>query len=181
MMMIQYQFNERKMTQMAAFFLRKYGGQSTFMSVLKLMYFSDRAALDRWGEPISTDMACNMDNGPVLSKTYDYMKNRYCGGYWGDHIATTGRYDLELIELTDDDELSDREEQLMSEIFVEHGGKTAGQLSWYSHALPEWEDPHGSSIPIDYNKLLSILGKSEETIAMLEDLTHIPQEIGIPV
>ncbi len=180
--MIKYVFNGRKATQVASFFIQKLEGKGTFKKVLKLMYFADREAMKRWGAPVSSDMASNMDMGPVLSKTYDMMKQKTFFDYWSSHIKLEGRYTLSFLNKSIDfDELSDREESLLFEIFNKHGHKSAKQLSDETHALPEWKNPHGSSEPINYNELLSILGKSEETIAHLEEMNNIPQEIGIPV
>jgi len=59
-------FSEKKIAQVAAFFVSKAGGRLNHMKLLKLIYLSDRESLDQWGEPISYD---SMERGSVLSST----------------------------------------------------------------------------------------------------------------
>lgn len=171
--MIMYKFEEKKATQVASYFLKLNGGAGTFMYILKLMYHADREALRRWGMPVSSDMAYNMDLGPVLSNTYNLMKDP-SSDYWASHIrkGSIRHFHLKLEHEPEFDELSDREERLIDEVFAEHGQKSGNQLSQESHSLEEWEDPKGSSNAIDYMKLLKILGKSDEAIESLDSLNR---------
>lgn len=43
------------------------------------------------------------------------------------------------------------------------------QLVRLTHKLPEWKDPQGSAIPINYRDILKAGGKSELEIAAIED------------
>ena len=52
--------------------------------------------------------------------------------------------------------------QNISERFKEY---TPEQLERYTHTLPEWIDPKGSSLKIRYRDVMLALGKSEEEIS----------------
>ena len=66
-------FNERKVAQMAAFFLQQAGGTLNILKLMKLLYLSEREAMNRYGEPLSYDAMVSMPHGPVLSMTYECM------------------------------------------------------------------------------------------------------------
>ena len=68
-------FNERKATQAAAFLLKIRGGRMSYLKLIKLLYLADRAALARWGRPITTDRHVSMNHGPVLSRVLDLVND----------------------------------------------------------------------------------------------------------
>ena len=69
------------------------------------------------------------------------------------------------------DQLSPVEEDLIDQVFAEFGALTRWQLVEYTHTLPEWTDPHGSSVPIRLREVLSAQGISEDDAdAILGDL-----------
>src|SRR5215469_15220275 len=58
---------------MAAFFAKKEGGVIPVLKLIKLLYLSDRAALQLYGEPITYDLPVSMDHGPVLSRALNLI------------------------------------------------------------------------------------------------------------
>lgn len=46
------------------------------LRLLKLLYIADREALTERARPITGDSPVAMDNGPVLSNTYDLIKGQ---------------------------------------------------------------------------------------------------------
>ena len=62
------------------------------------------------------------------------------------------------------DELSQAQIDLINDVFKEFGNKSFGQLKNYLHSLPEFDDPGGSSNPIDWNTLLKATGWSDEDL-----------------
>ncbi len=58
--MVMMRFNERKATQAAAYLLQMRGGTMSYMKLIKLLYLADRAALVRFGRPITTDRYVSM-------------------------------------------------------------------------------------------------------------------------
>src|SRR2546422_3039383 len=67
-------FNERRATEAAARFLKLRGGRMSYLKLIKMLYFLDREALLWWGRPVTTDRYVSMDNGPVVSRIYDLIR-----------------------------------------------------------------------------------------------------------
>jgi hypothetical protein len=59
--------------------------------------------------------------------------------------------------------------QLLDEIFRQHGTKSRWELVDLAHKLPEWKNPQGGAIPIQYRDVLKAGGKTEIEIAAIED------------
>ncbi|MGI4756601.1 MAG: Panacea domain-containing protein [Janthinobacterium lividum] len=158
-------FQEQKATEAAAFLLRRRGAPMSYLKLIKLLYLADREALIRWGTTLTGDRHVSMPHGPVVSNTYNLMIEE-CGGYWSRFIsAPMGRYELQLTaETCGTDQLSRAEEGLLSEIFERFGHLTRWQLVEYTHTLPEWHDPKGSSIPISVSDILRAQNVPEEEI-----------------
>jgi uncharacterized phage-associated protein len=166
-------FNERKATEAAVHLLFRRGGRMHYLKLLKLLYLADREALSRWGIPISHDNYVSMDHGPVLSQTYNLIRD---GGsrFWSEHIsAPFGDYEICLTgEPPAVQKLSPAEERLLDEIFDRYGCVNRWDLVDEMHKLPEWRNPHGSRLPIDIKEILQALGESKE------DIEAIVAELG---
>jgi uncharacterized phage-associated protein len=167
-------FDEKKATQVAAYLLRMRGGKMSYLKLIKLLYLADREALGRWGFSITNDRHFSMPHGPVVSKTYNLMIDEDEKPFWSRYIsAPLGNYELELIEDCPTDKLSRAEERLLIEIFERYGHMTRWQLRDLTHGLPEWHDPHGSSLPISMRELLEAQGISAQDI---QAITHDIEE-----
>lgn len=156
---MQPQFREDKTTQMACMVLRLGDGTLTYLKLNKLLYLIDREALIRWGRPISFDHYVSMNEGPVLSRTYDLIKNVVpptIDSYWRRFIGPAANYSVQLLEEVDcpEDDLSEAERDLIHEVFRDHGHRNRWELVELTHRLPEWQDPGGSAIPIEYHDIL---------------------------
>lgn len=176
-------FDAEKVTEAAAFILGLRGGRMHYIKLLKLLYIADRQALAEWGIPVSHDRYVSMDNGPVLSQTYNLIKEG--GRFWSDYIsAPFGDYEVRLIteQPPKPKKMSRAEEDLLNRIFAEYGHKNRWDLVDYAHTFPEWEDPHGSSIPIQLEQVLEALDESAEDIraivAELEQERKIDEKLG---
>jgi uncharacterized phage-associated protein len=175
---MQPQFNEAKATQLAAALLRLRGAPMSYMKLIKLMYLIDREALLRWGRPVSTDNYVSMNNGPVLSTTYDLITEGAIPGsesVWTQFIGPAANYEVSLLKEAPTDELSRAEKDLIQEIFSRFGRMGRWELvKWAHDNLPEWTNPSGTSIPISYRDILKAGNKSEVEIAAIEDeLKHL--------
>jgi uncharacterized phage-associated protein len=165
-------FNESKATQVASRFLVLRGGHMNYLKLIKLLYLLDRAALLKWGRTVTTDRYVSMDQGPVLSRVYDLICDESKPGapaFWRDHISEPINHEVRLLKPAGDDELSPAEEDLIQEIFEEHGHKNRWALRDFCHALPEWQDPDGSSIPIQIRDILKAGDKTAAEIAGVEN------------
>jgi uncharacterized phage-associated protein len=164
-------FNEAKATQAASRLLQLRGGRMSYVKLIKLLYLVDREALIRWGRFVTTDRHVSTDQGPVVSRIYNLITSDLPPGIvtvWQKHIALRPNYEVELVADPGDDELSRAEEALIDEVFAEHGCKNRWALVDYTHELPEWQDPNGSSIPISHRDILKAANKTDAEIEGIE-------------
>jgi uncharacterized phage-associated protein len=170
--MIRFPFRELKAAQAAAHLLRRHGNEMHYLLLIKLLYLADRHALVERGLPITGDRLVSMDYGPVLSKVKDLltMELEGDGSIWRGYVSepsawkVTGRK-----EEPEKDELSEFEISILDEVDAEYGSMDRFELSKWTHDLPEWRDPHGSSLPIDPGDILRHAGKSSEEIEEIAD------------
>ncbi|HEX3467927.1 MAG TPA: Panacea domain-containing protein [Candidatus Elarobacter sp.] len=155
-------FNEKKATQVAARFLEAAGRSLPYMSLLKLMYITDREALRRWHAPVTNDRYVSMKLGPVLSGVYDLIVvPSETATYWHRHISSPSDYSVSLLNDPGDDQLAPAEEKLVDETLALYGTLWQWQLSDLTHDFEEWKDPDGSSIPIAVSEILGAVGVEE--------------------
>lgn len=170
--------DEQKVTQAAAHLLKLRGGPMHYIKLIKLLYLADREALLRYGRPITYDNYVSMDHGPVLSQTYNLIVEDTRPGqpsFWKAHIQNTEDYAVKLTKEAGDGKLSDAEVEILEEIFKKYGTMNRWALiDDVMHALPEWHDPHGSSLPITHIEVLRVCGKSDaEATAIAEELESL--------
>jgi uncharacterized phage-associated protein len=162
-------YDELKTAQAAAFLLRRAGGRMPFIKLLKLLYLGERVSFQRYGYALTGDNLVSMDNGPVLSKTYDHIKGGRMSkaGGWDTWVADEANYMVALTDhaehVPDEEllELSDSDVDVLDRVWREYGHMDKWALVDLTHTLPEWENPNGSSLPIDWQKLLTAVGYSE--------------------
>jgi uncharacterized phage-associated protein len=160
-------YREAKATQAAGRLLRLRGAPMSHLKLIKLLYLVDREALIRWGRPVTYDSYFSMPHGPVLSFTLDRINEpEYSpGAYWHTVIGSKRNNEVQLVtDAVPNDQLSPAEEQLIDEVFARYGHMTRWQLRDFTHTLPEWHDPQGSSRPIDPADILRHAGYSEAEI-----------------
>jgi uncharacterized phage-associated protein len=168
------QFNQEKATAVAAFLLKLRGGRMSYLKLIKLLYLADREALHRWGFNITTDRYVSMDHGPVVSNIYNLITiDERFKPFWSQYISPPmGEWEVEL--KSDDipqNQLSRAEEKLLAEIYATYGTWNRWRLRDFTHDLPEWQDPHGSSIPIPISDVLRAQGSGDDEIdAIMRDL-----------
>jgi uncharacterized phage-associated protein len=169
---ITFKFNEKKTTQVAVLFIQKHGGEVNYTKLIKLLYLTDREALSHWGRPLTGDSYVSMPNGPVLSKTYDlinYAPDSDNESYWYKFISKN-IYDVSLISESATDELSEREMNLIEQIYQQYKDKDWKQMIDICHkCCPEWEHPGDTSIPIRVEDILKELKKTEKEIEMIDE------------
>lgn len=165
-------FREDKVTQAAALFLNLGGGTMYHLKLMKLLYLADRRALIALGRPITYDSYVSMDHGPVLSTTLNLIHGDVQStGPWEKAIDVPLNNKVSLREDPGDNKLSEAEVELIKDVFDEHGAKSRWDLRDFTHTLPEWQDPKGSTIRIEYKDILSHEGKTDAEIAsILEEI-----------
>ena len=146
----------------------------SYMKLLKLMYLADRKALLTYGRPITYDRYVSMDHGPVLSQTYNLMvaeeSPNDAPSYWRSIISEPENYEVTLRVATPPrDQLSRAQESILEDVYREYGALSRWQLVDLVHTLPEWRDPHGSSIPLTLRDLLGAGGMDEDQVEEIEE------------
>src|SRR5665213_505469 len=165
-------YRQERATQAAARLLRLRGGAMSYMKLLKLLYLADRKALLEHGRPITHDRFVSMDQGPVLSQTYNLMVSEEtpdAPSYWRRYISEPEHYEVHLVREAPNGELSRAQEEILDAVFAEFGRLGRWQLVELTHTLPEWVDPHGSSVPIGIADVLRAGGMDAEDIAAVEE------------
>ena len=169
---MKFVFDVRKAAQAAAMLLELNRGPMPYIKLIKLLYLADRRSLIESGYTITGDSMVSMDHGPVLSRLYDCNKPGRSDGHWQRHIGPLRDYEVSLLEPSDGMALSDYEHDVVTETFEKFGHLDAWKLVEYMHTLPEWDDPSGSSWPIDVRTILREAGKSDSEIG------HIAEQVA---
>jgi uncharacterized phage-associated protein len=175
-------YNIRKAAQVSAFFAKKDGGAINVLKLAKLLYLADREFMGRYDLPILFDSLVSMPHGPVTSMTMNYVNGLSQEGreLWDEFISDRAGYQVGLVNpniaFDDLDELSDAEVHVLEATWDKFGHMNQFQIRDYTHTnCPEWEDPHGSSTPIPYERVLKFLHKerSAEIAREIETLRSL--------
>lgn len=156
-------YNPRKAAQTIAFFTLKNGGRPVnTLKAVKLVYFADRESVRQYGYPIQDEPRVSMPHGPVNSFTYDFIKGevRDDDG-WSAFLTDREAHNIGLadpsISINDLDELSDADFHVLEHVWQKFGHMSQWEIRDISHdrsVVPEWEDPQGSSLPIDLESMM---------------------------
>ena len=124
---------------------------------------------------IFTQMFNYTHYGPVLSTTLNFI-NGYipsCEKGWEAWINDRSNH---MVSLKNDKfaredliELSDSDIEILDGVWSEFGEMNQWEIFYYTHKLDEWEDPEGSSLPINHKDVFIALGKSEDEAEQLRD------------
>lgn len=118
-----------------------------------------------------------MDKGPVVSRIYHLITDEptpNAPSIWREFISQPDNYEVKLLKEADSDELSLAEEELIQEIFEKYGKMNRWDLVAFCHMLPEWTNPDGSALPIEYQDILKAGGKTGSEIAEIKnELEHL--------
>jgi len=158
-------FKTRKAAQIAAFFAHKEGGNINLLKLVKLIYLANRRAMEKYDYPLIDDYLVSMDHGPVNSTVYDFINGaRQDAEDWEEFVTSRTGYNIGLrhkkFSSSALDELSDADLAVLNKIWDRFGALDQWELVKYVHrACAEWEDPHGTSVTIPYERIFRILGK----------------------
>lgn len=161
-------FETRKAAQVTAFFAKMAGGTINILRAIKLVYLSDRLSMDKREHPITGDNFVSMKFGPVNTYTYSYMKGvaQARNAEWSEFIGSERWHKLPLARdfTTDDlDELSRGDIKILEEVWQTYKDVADQfELAEFTHKFcPEWRDPGGSSVPIDFATIYKRLNKDD--------------------
>lgn len=184
--MIQFRFNEKKLTQIVAYFLKLNNCTINYTKLMKMLYLTDREALKMWRCTLSGDAYVSMPSGPVLSKTLKLIKNsgtQNDGQFWNGFI-TRQKFNVSLRGDPGVDELSKREIELIDKIYNQYNKYTYGIMIDITHSIcPEWKSPGHSYEPITINDILKELNVEDEEIKRIdkevESLNYVEELFSI--
>jgi hypothetical protein len=170
--MIHFRFNGTKAVQAGAFILERNGDSMDKYLFIKMLYIADRESLKRWGEPITGDYPVSMEHGPVLSIIYDLTKGEAleCRPSWTPFISDADKQTNQICLKTKAprDHLSKNELTLLAETHEKFKGYSWKQMKDYCHKFPEYEEVGKGSKAIQFQAILSAVGKSPEQIREVE-------------
>lgn len=179
-------FRDRKIAQIAAFFIAQSSGQKmSLLKLMKLLYIADRESIRKYGESISNDMAVSMPHGPVLSRTLDLINgfaNSSPDG-WAAYITDREENQVALAKpfnAEELDELNLAELRILESVWSKFGTMTQWDLRDWTHDranCPEWVDPNGSSRPIPAAQIAQAVGYETENAKKIEAFIHDEQRI----
>jgi uncharacterized phage-associated protein len=184
---MQARFNQKKAAHAASVFLRLHGRKMSYLKLIKLLYLLDRTALERWERPVTGDRYVSRKLGPVLSNVRDLIvweQPQAHSDLWHDLIGNAGKFEVELKRPVEPDSLSERELELIAELFGKFGQMDRWKLAEYTHSLPELKKPDrdNSACPLEYEDILKALGKTpEEATAIcgeIMDLNRVADLVG---
>lgn len=163
---MRFLYNPLKAAQAAAHIVKVHGGPINLLVLMKLLYLADRKALIDSGYSITGDAMVSMPHGPVLSMIYDCVQ--WNERPWRDYISERSNHMVDLEHQNPgNDEMSDYEIHVLEQIHQQYGQLGPWDIRRLTHELPEYEDPNGSSSPIEPASILRFAGKSDHDIEIL--------------
>lgn len=159
-------YSSEKILQEVVFLLSENGGRMNLLKLMKELYLIDRASIAERDASVSGDIFVSMPHGPVLSQTlnmlYDIPHNDW--SKYLDKIESKYFPDIQMKQSMEFDRLSLKDIQYIRNVSSEFKNATEYDLEKYTHDLPEWKDPEGSSCKISFQSVMRALGKTEEEI-----------------
>jgi uncharacterized phage-associated protein len=141
-----------------------------FLKLFKIIYFANQRHLANYGRPIIDDQFVAMQNGPVLTDTYNKLrKGRF------DYIEKNpeGGYMIFAKELPDMDELSTSDVECLKRSIKENKNLTFGKLSEKSHDSAwkqAWDSRENkNSVPMDLIEIARAGGANSEMIDYIKE------------
>jgi uncharacterized phage-associated protein len=179
-MPIRLLFDLKKTISAVAFLAQRDGQLNMFLS-LKMLYLADKKALESWGKTITGDKMVSMPKGPVLSTVYDLFKGVGEVGSvneWNRYFGETVNNKIKLLKDAEIGQLSQDEIEALAWARTEVESYAPWSVAdWLHKTCPEWEDPEGSSRPIDPALILRNAGRTEDEIRMIEESTEAFNQI----
>lgn len=167
-------FRPEKAAQASAYLISLAPGRSLErVKLMKLLYLADRESLIRYGASITGDRMMSMQHGPVLSNTLSALQGGLVSAPAFDSLIESKGVVHSLAHGLDDSDIGDLSRadiEILDAVWQEHGHMPTWNLRDWTHVgenCPEWEDPHGSSFPIDVREMLVLHGVGPDEV---EDL-----------
>ena len=162
----EYMYDPLKASQIIAYLALKGRDRSIDMlKAIKLLYIAEREHMRRYAIPMLDEPRAALPNGPVNSFTYDRVGGETLPPSSGmTAVLSKNAHSLRVcegIEEDDLDELSDAEAETLDHVWDMVGNLDQWQLVAWTHDnqnVPEWQDPNGSSVPIELEAIMAAVG-----------------------
>jgi uncharacterized phage-associated protein len=143
------------------------------MKLLKLLYIADRESVRETGVSITGDTAVAMEWGPVLSATYNCIKEEGpIAEQWMEHFHSPTNTLVVMTHSPGTRRLARYEVDKLEEVARRFGAWTPAQLSKHTHTFPEWaqnQPPPGSRNLISPNHVLEAVGRGADASRLLQE------------
>ena len=166
---IKFPFNKLRATAAASVVVEQEGGCTAYLRLIKLLYLADRMSIDHTGHPIVGGNYVSMDHGPVISEVLDLVKGS--DELWSS-VFRKQNYNVELVGKPDLGPLSLRDIKLLQETVTGFSMLDKWTLCDITHLFEEWQHPHGSSLPITPESILTALGKSTQEVKEIRQASN---------
>ena len=164
-----FTFNARKATQVAALFITKEGGSLNIMKLVKLVYLLDRLSISKRGIPVLGGDYFSMKNGPVSSESLDLINSGELYGQptdWSNFISSRQVHTVGLLADPGTDRLSESEMEFVNTIYAEHGRRDQFQLrDWCHENCAEWHPITQGRKEISVQNILDVAGWDQNEIS----------------
>lgn len=158
-----YGFKGRKAAQTAAYFAIQQGGAINVLKLAKLLYLAERESMSRFDEPLFYDRLVSMDHGPVASISLDLINGLSQDTNWDTFIKPRDGHMVpvgEGITFSNLDELSKADLTILSDLWEKFSAFDRYEIRDWTHVnCPEWDNPKGSSEPINHSIVFKFLNK----------------------
>lgn len=144
----------------------------SYLRLLKLLYIADRESLGETGWSITGDRFVAMDNGPLLSHTYDLIMGRHVGTPAWNEFFHTAHYWLVKEKEPDVAKLSKYEIGKLQEVARRYEDCNEWDMVEITHGFGEWKKnvPSAKSVkPIPLEDILEGLGREELLESILQE------------
>src|SRR3954466_3758333 len=150
--MLRFQFDEKKGVEALTYIASKWPGVTAFFAA-KVLFFAEKAHLNRYGRPIVADTFIAMPNGPVPSTLYDFVRGNL--GLAGDPDAfkaaiDTSAYPRVTVRAEPDFQaLSESDLECLDDAIAFCRPLEFGHLSTLTHQEKAWAEAPSNG-PMDY-------------------------------
>lgn len=168
--MMRFVFDEQRAAQAASLLLKRAGGSMDHLKLVKLLYLADRAALIETEAPITRDHYASMKHGPTPCQVLELILQEHPAedSIWHRYVKRQ-YFEVSLCGGAESNQLSEFDVAMLNDIHETFGKLRSSQVVCQTQALPEWQDPGDSSIPIDPVDILRYAGYSDYAIGLATD------------
>jgi len=168
-----------KVIQASAVLLKEHGQQMSRLRLLKLLYMADRESIRQTGHPITLTTPVAMDNGPLSSEVYDFIKSEHAESEkWSRYFNNKGIY-VRMLADPGVQELSRFEIQTLKRIAAEHEDIDDDLLVEKCHKFQEWikNAVPGSSKKIPFADIMDAVdfpqAERAESLSELDEIVKL--------